>query len=118
MSDASPAVPPLAQLTHTVVSGDTLSAIAQKHGVTLADLLKWNAISDPNRINVGDVIHIMDPNADIEYTVVKGDTVSGLAERFGKTWLDIAAVNKLEDMNLIYVGQKLIIPAQGVARGR
>ena len=51
------------------------------------------------------------------YVVVKGDTVSEIAERFGKRWVDIAAVNKLEDVNRIHVGQKLVIPAQGVARG-
>lgn len=32
-------------------------------------------------------------------------------------WIDIAAANQLEDINLITVGQTLIIPAQGVARG-
>ena len=37
-------------------------------------------------------------------------------ERFGRRWVDIQVVNKLQDVNLIYVGQELIIPAQGVAR--
>ncbi len=117
MSDTSPAVPLPAQVAHTVVSGDTLSGIAQKYGVSLDDLLRWNAINNPDLIHVGDSINLVDPNVDLEYTVVAGDTVSELAERFGKRWIDIAAVNKLEDVNLIYVGQKLIIPAQGVARG-
>jgi len=51
------------------------------------------------------------------YTVVAGDTVDALSRRFGKRWVDIAIANKLEDVNLILIGQKLIIPAQGVARG-
>ncbi|GAA1178988.1 hypothetical protein GCM10009584_20820 [Ornithinimicrobium humiphilum] len=69
-------------------------------------------------IQVGQEINLYDPQQDFEYTVVEGDTVSALAERFGKRWVDIAAVNKLDDVDLILVGQKLLIPAQGVARGR
>lgn len=65
---------------------------------------------------MGQVINVADSGVDLEYTVVAGDTVSELAERFGKRWIDIAAVNRLDDINLIKVGQKLVIPAQGVAR--
>jgi len=43
--------------------------------------------------------------------------VSEIAEKFGLRWVDIGAANKLEDINKIYAGQKLIIPATGVARG-
>ncbi|WP_404390735.1 LysM peptidoglycan-binding domain-containing protein [Humibacillus xanthopallidus] len=114
---SNPAVPLPATGTHVVVAGDTLGAIAQKHGVTLKDLLRWNAISNPDLIQIGDTINLADPGVDMTYVVVKGDTVSEIAERFGKRWVDIAAVNKLEDVNLIHVGQKLTIPAQGVARG-
>ena len=56
------------------------------------------------------------PPGDQVYVVQEGDTVSELTERFGKRWVDIQVANKLEDVNLIYVGQELIIPAQGVAR--
>jgi LysM repeat protein len=45
--------------------------------------------------------------------VQEGDTVSEIAEKFGVCWLDIAADNQLEDVNVIKVGQKLIIPSQG-----
>lgn len=102
--------------THTVAAGDTLSGIAAQYGLTLADLLRVNPINDPNLIQVGQVINLAAPAEDFVYTVVEGDTVSELAERFGKRWVDIAAVNKLEDMDLILVGQQLVIPAQGVAR--
>jgi len=103
-------------LTHTVVAGDTLSQIAVTYGVTLDDLLAWNTIADPNVIQVGEEINVMDPKEDYVYTVVEGDTVDALSRRFGKRWVDIAIANKLEDVNLILIGQKLIIPAQGVAR--
>lgn len=50
------------------------------------------------------------------YTVEPGDTVSGLAEKFGLRSIDIAAVNKLDNINHIEVGQELTIAATGVAR--
>ncbi|WGD81779.1 N-acetylmuramoyl-L-alanine amidase [Bacillus subtilis] len=39
--------------TYTVKKGDTLSAIAKEHGVSVANLQKWNNIKDPNKITVG-----------------------------------------------------------------
>jgi LysM repeat protein len=44
-------------VTYVVQSGDTLSKIAAKFGVTISDLLSWNPeISDPNLIRVGQVL--------------------------------------------------------------
>jgi LysM repeat protein len=44
--------------TYTVVSGDTLSGIAAKTGKSVADLQAWNNITDPNSINVGQVLRL------------------------------------------------------------
>ncbi|WP_342625602.1 N-acetylmuramoyl-L-alanine amidase [Bacillus subtilis] len=38
--------------TYTVKKGDTLSAIAKEHGVSVANLQSWNNIIDPNKITV------------------------------------------------------------------
>jgi LysM repeat protein len=43
------------------VSGETLSGIAAKYGVTLAALEKANGITAPNRIVVGQVLVIPVP---------------------------------------------------------
>jgi murein DD-endopeptidase MepM/ murein hydrolase activator NlpD len=46
-------------MTYTVKPGDTLSRIATRNGVTLAQLLQANPqVKDPNRIKVGDVINL------------------------------------------------------------
>jgi murein DD-endopeptidase MepM/ murein hydrolase activator NlpD len=46
-------------MTYTVKPGDTLSKVAMRNGVTLAQLLQANPqIKDPNRIKVGDVINL------------------------------------------------------------
>lgn len=43
---------------YTVKKGDTLWQIAQAHGMTLADILKLNTISNPNVISIGQTIRI------------------------------------------------------------
>src|SRR6185503_2539819 len=46
-------------MTYTVKPGDTLSKVAVRNGVTLAQLLQANPqVKDPNRIKVGDVINL------------------------------------------------------------
>jgi murein DD-endopeptidase MepM/ murein hydrolase activator NlpD len=51
-------------MTYTVKPGDTLSKIAQRNGVSLAQLLQANPqVSDPNRIKVGDVLTL--PNGSV-----------------------------------------------------
>src|SRR5689334_4389151 len=48
-------------MTYNVKPGDSLSKIAVRNGLTLAQLLQANPqIKDPNRINVGDAINLPD----------------------------------------------------------
>lgn len=47
----------------------------------------------------------------VVYTVKAGDTLSRIANEYGLTYQEIANENKLSNPNLIYVGQKLTIPA-------
>ena len=56
-------------MTYTIKAGDTLSKIAARNGLTLAQLLQANPqISDPNRINVGDVLNLPNGSAATENT--------------------------------------------------
>lgn len=43
---------------YVVKSGDTLSKIASKYGVSISDLIKINGISNPNNISIGQKIKI------------------------------------------------------------
>ena len=45
----------------------------------------------------------------IVYTVVSGDTLIGIASRFGVNFMQIAQWNKLADPSMIRVGQQLTI---------
>lgn len=46
------------------------------------------------------------------YTVVKGDTLSGIAKKFGTTVAKLKTLNKIENANLIRVGQVLKVPGK------
>lgn len=49
-------------------------------------------------------------NSDIVYTVVKGDTLSGIAAKYGTTYQKLAEYNNISNPNIITVGQKIKIP--------
>jgi murein DD-endopeptidase MepM/ murein hydrolase activator NlpD len=51
------------------------------------------------------------PQAGDVYVVQAGDTLSSIAARFGLKLSDIAAANSLSNTNLIFVGQRLVLPA-------
>ena len=50
------------------------------------------------------------PSTDTVYTVVKGDTLSGIAKKYNTTYQKLAEYNGIKNPNLIYVGQKIKIP--------
>ncbi|KAH0795471.1 LysM peptidoglycan-binding domain-containing protein [Histomonas meleagridis] len=105
--------------TYTVKSGDTLSGIAKKFGVTVSQLCSWNGIKDANKIYVGQVLKVSASSGGgssgsyTTYTVKSGDTLSAIAARYGTTVSAICSLNGIKNANKIYVGQKLKIPSGG-----
>ncbi len=47
---------------YRVSRGDSLSAIAQRNGRSVAELARWNNIDNPNRIEVGQVLRVAPPS--------------------------------------------------------
>ncbi len=56
----------------------------------------------------------VEPAHSFRYTVIAGDTLYGLAERFGISVKELAAVNGLPENAPLRIGQRLIIPARPV----
>ena len=100
--------------TYTVRAGDTLSGIAARYGTTWQRLQQLNGLADPNRIYVGQVLkvtgsaHAAAPApAARTYTVRPGDTLSGIAAKYGTSWQTLQKLNGIANPNLIYAGQTI-----------
>ncbi|MCI8345918.1 MAG: LysM peptidoglycan-binding domain-containing protein [Clostridia bacterium] len=107
--------------TITIQRGDTLSRIALEYNTTVARLVELNNIANPNLIYTGQKLIVpsgetpddTDGNStsgQTIYIVKAGDTLNQIAASFGTTARAIAVENNIRNINLIYVGQRLIIP--------
>ena len=95
---------------YIVKKGDTLSEIADMYGTTYQELARYNNIENPNLIYPGQEIRIPTSINNQEIYIVKpGDTLSGIAEKYNTTYQHLAKINNIENPNLIYPGQKIII---------
>jgi lipoprotein NlpD len=61
--------------TYTVKPGDTLMRIALDTGQTWRDLARWNNITDPNVIEVGQVLHVLPPPGEVTTVTTTSTTV-------------------------------------------
>ncbi|MQA00199.1 MAG: LysM peptidoglycan-binding domain-containing protein [Dehalococcoidia bacterium] len=88
--------------TYVVARGDTLVEIAARLGVVLPRLLNAN----PDLVQVGQVLHVPGHT----YEVCPRDTLGEIARRFGVTLQALASANAIADVDVIRVGQVLVIP--------
>ncbi|MFO7300055.1 MAG: LysM peptidoglycan-binding domain-containing protein [Actinomycetes bacterium] len=113
-------------LDYTVKRGDTLGKIAKDHGVTVSELARVNNISNPNLIYPGQVLIIpgteteqpaQEQPKEVVHVVKSGETLAKIAAIYKTTINAIAQANKISNVNLIYPGQKLVIPASAPTGG-
>jgi LysM repeat protein len=100
-------------VTHTVVSGDTLFSLARRYGTTVSAIMQRNHLPNAN-IYIGQTLLIPTsgtiPGGNGIYVVVSGDTLYSIARRYSTTAPALMAANGLASP-LIYIGQRLIVPA-------
>jgi N-acetylmuramoyl-L-alanine amidase len=99
---------------YIVSRGDSLSEIAERFNISLASLKASNRLSG-NVIQVGQRLVIPTassgmPVVTAEHTIARGETLSGIAERYRVSLSRLREANNLRS-DTIRVGQVLVIPA-------
>lgn len=116
LSGATPAPKPVSGgQVYIVKPGDTLSAIGSRYGVSYQSIASANGIADPNKIYIGQRLTIPGGGASPApaakaYVVKSGDTLSGIATKYGTSYQTLAAYNGIADPNKIFPGQVIRIP--------
>ncbi|MCS5698458.1 LysM peptidoglycan-binding domain-containing protein [Cyanobium sp. FGCU-52] len=108
--------------TVKVRSGETLSEIAERNGISLATLMKINGISDPDHVEVGQSLKLSgaakgssgsgsrpfryDRSASV-HVVRPGESLSGIADGYGVPVSKLVAINALSNPNHVEAGMRL-----------
>ena len=107
--------PPSGYFNYTVVSGDSIWSLAQRFGTTVDAIMSLNGLTSSS-LSIGQVLRIPSstvttppPSGFFNYTVVSGDSLWALAQRFGTTVDAIMSLNGLTSSSL-RIGQVLRIP--------
>lgn len=96
-------------LEYVVQSGDTISSVAEKFGISIETILWANNLTKTSSLRSGQKLIIL-PVSGVLYHVKKDDTLSNIAETYQAKTSEITAFNELSDEGDIYVGDILIIP--------
>ena len=146
---AAPAVRLAAQdAVHVVAKGETVYSISRSYRVSPDELMRYNGINDPSKLQAGKALRIPSGSAGIpssgtqtvgsstignqtasgtagytEYRVEKNDTLFSIARNHGVTLQALREINGFSpDFSQIKAGDRLKIPAgasnAGVASGR
>jgi len=109
-------------IVYTVKSGDNLWNISRKYGVSVEVIIDINNLRDKDLLSLGQKLEIpaigggvsntnqkQEPTI-ITYTVVKGDTLWSISQRYDVKMGSIISVNNLKEISRLSIGQKLKLP--------
>lgn len=127
--NSTPALLPKRTTEYVVEPGDGLQFIADDHNISLQELLSYNDLAPDALIHPGDVLRIPVPDYLVPaldpseawgiltdtYTVRSGDNAGLIADRYGITVRNLSLLNGGRDLNLIQVGERLMVPWTGGA---
>ncbi|WP_148257730.1 M23 family metallopeptidase [Leadbettera azotonutricia] len=109
---------------HVVQKGDTIYSIARAFFVDKDELMKYNGITDPTKLQAGQRLRIPAASAvmasspaaaqgqELMHKAAKGDTFYGIARRYGITVDELLAANSLAKDYILKLGDMLRIPGK------
>ena len=103
--------------TITVQSGETLSEIADRYGVSTRQLMRLNGLRYSDHIEAGRRLEVPGPRVSAgpgRHRVQPGDTLGDIAARYRVSSRDLMLVNGLRNANHVEAGQTLKLPSNAV----
>ncbi|MBE3127438.1 MAG: LysM peptidoglycan-binding domain-containing protein, partial [Candidatus Atribacteria bacterium] len=109
-------------IVYTVKAGDSLWNISQKYGVSVEAIIDVNNLRDKDSLSLGQKLEIpaMGGGASnsnqkeepiiVNYTIVKGDTLWSISQRYDVNMNTIISTNNLKEISQLSIGQKLKLP--------
>ena len=112
---------------YSVRQGETLHSIARRNGVSVSSIIKWNKITDPAKLKVGEKIIISEllhspisvPSPDrissagsADYVIASGDTFYSIARRHKMDLSELRALNPNVNIHLLSPGKKLRVSGE------
>jgi len=104
-------------IRYTVKEGDTLSKLAVKFKTTTQEIKRLNGLKNSDYIKKGQSLQIASGGESEssgllkDHIVKRGETLGGVAEKYGVSVSSIISINNLSSAHLLKVGQHLLIPA-------
>lgn len=98
---ADPSAPPIPRV-HVVQDGENMTIIAANYGVSVADILAINNLTDGDLLQVGQELIIPGGTGDaiaMFHTAAAGDTVAGIAASYNTTLDDLIATARIIQTN-------------------
>ncbi|WP_230657676.1 LysM peptidoglycan-binding domain-containing protein [Psychrobacter sp. I-STPA10] len=114
--------------SYTVKSGDTLIGLASRYNVSLSDLATTNDLQTNEQLRIGQKLKVPASSGNTQstasssssssaefknaetYTVKSGDTLIGLAKRYGVSTSDLASANGISSNTMLQRGQRIKVP--------
>jgi len=112
---------------YSVRQGETLHSIARRNGVSVSSIIKWNKITDPAKLKVGEKIIISEllhspisvPSparissaGSADYVIASGDTFYSIARRHKMDLSELRALNPNVNIHLLSPGKKLRVSGE------
>jgi membrane-bound lytic murein transglycosylase D len=103
-------------VVHKVTRGETVTSIARKYGASTASVLRANGLTERDKIYPGQELKIgIAPGGASEgrlivHQVKRGETITGIARKYGASTSTVLRANRLRSRDKIYPGQKIKVP--------
>ncbi|ATO18241.1 lytic transglycosylase [Acinetobacter sp. LoGeW2-3] len=94
--------------SYIVKSGESLTAIASRYGLSTAELADMNNLSAKAGLRVGQNLQV--PKRITDYKIKRGDTLIGLASRYGMDSSTLAEMNDLKPNTQLRIGDVIKVP--------